>query len=128
MIRIAICVFAATLLANEARAEVPAHAAPDPMAAFYGNTVTISVPSGYYFAVRYIDPDGTWRKPRGSDWIRGVWKIEGGQVCSWQTEPAIHDARHYCYPIVARNVGETWTTTDPDTGNEVIQKIEAGRR
>jgi hypothetical protein len=128
MIRIAICAFAATLLANEIRAEAPARAALDAMAAFYGNTVTISVPSGYYFAVRYIDPDGTWREPRGSEWIRGVWKIEGGQVCSWQTEPAVHEARRYCYPIVIHKVGETWTTTDPDTGNEVIQSIERGRR
>ncbi len=108
-------------------AAVRAAPAPDPMAAFYGNTATIAVPSGYYFAKRYIDPDGTWREPRGSDVVRGVWKIEGGQVCSWQTEPAVHNVRHYCYPVTAHKVGETWTTTDPDTGNEVIQTIEPGR-
>jgi len=96
------------------------------MAGFYDNTVTIAVPP-WYFARRYVDPDGTWREPRGSDWIRGVWKIEGGQVCSWQTEPKVHEPRHYCYPIVARKVGEEWTTTDPDSGAEVFQKIEPGR-
>lgn len=105
-----------------------AHAAPaaDPMAGFYGNTATIAVPP-YYFARRYVDPDGTWREPRGSDWIRGVWKVEDGQICSWQTEPAVHDARRYCYPIVARKVGEEWITVDPNTGSEVFQKIEPGR-
>lgn len=104
-----------------------AHAAPpDPMAGFYGNTVTIAVPP-YYFARRYVDPDGTWREPRGSDWIKGAWKVEGGQICSWQTEPAVHDVRRYCYPVVARKPGEAWVTRDPDTGAEVLQRIEAGR-
>ncbi|TAJ68464.1 MAG: hypothetical protein EPO51_26605 [Phenylobacterium sp.] len=105
-----------------------AQAAPptDPMAGFYGNTVTIAVPP-YYFARRYVDPDGTWREPRGSAWIKGAWKVDGGQICSWQTEPAVHEARRYCYPIMARKVGEEWTTVDPDTGAEVFQKIEPGR-
>lgn len=118
-IQFAIALFAAPV-ANAAPS-------PDPMAAFYGNTVTIDVPSGFYHARRYVDPDGTWREPRGGDWVRGVWKIEGGQVCSWQTEPAIRDPRRYCYTPVARQVGEEWTTVDPDTGNLVIQKIEPGR-
>ena len=97
---------------------------PDPMAGFYGNTLTIYVPAAGYASRRYIDADGTWREADGG---RGVWKIENGQVCSWQTEPAIHDVRHYCYPAVARKVGESWTSQDPDTGNDVIQKIEPGR-
>ena len=99
----------------------------DPMAGFYGNTVTIAVPDGYYYARRYIDPDGTWSEPRGSSFIRGVWRIEDGQVCSWQTEPAMHNPTRYCYAPVARRVGEEWTTTDPNTGAQVIQKIEPGR-
>ena len=100
---------------------------PDPMASFYGNTVTIAVPDGYYYAKRFVDPDGTWREPRGSNWIRGVWKLEGGQVCSWQTEPAVQNPRRYCYAPVRREIGEEWTTTDPDTGNLVIQRLEPGR-
>jgi hypothetical protein len=116
---------AAALLAPAAAHAVPDTKAVDPMAAFYGNTVIISVPAGYYVAQRYIDPDGTWREPAAG--VRGVWKIEAGQICSWQIEPAIVDVRHYCYPITVHKVGETWTTTDPATGNEVIQKIEAGR-
>jgi hypothetical protein len=103
-----------------------APASPDPMAAFYGNTVSIAVPP-FYFARRYIDPDGTWREPRGSVWIKGVWKLENGQVCNWQTEPAVHEPRRYCYTPVPRKVGEAWTTIDPDTGAEVFQKIEPGR-
>jgi hypothetical protein len=107
-----------------------AQAAPDPadpMAGFYGNTVTIAVPSGYYYARRYIDPDGTWREPRGSAWIKGVWRIEGGQVCNWQTEPAVQNPRHYCYAIIARKAGDKWETTDPDSGNLVYQEIVPGR-
>jgi hypothetical protein len=100
---------------------------PDPMAGFYGNTVTIDVPAGYYSARRFVDPDGTWREPRGSDFVRGVWRIEDGQVCSWQTDPPVQNPRHYCYPAVARKVGERWTTIDPDTGNTVYTAIEPGR-
>jgi hypothetical protein len=100
---------------------------PDPMAGFYGNTVTIYVPAVAYAARRYIDPDGTWREPNDSGDVRGVWKIENGQVCSWQTEPKLTDPRHYCYPVVARKVGDRWVTRDPDTGNEVVQAIEKGR-
>lgn len=100
---------------------------PDPMAAFYGNTVTIAVPDGYYYARRFVDPDGTWREPRGDGFIRGRWAWENGQVCSWQTEPAIVNPTHFCYAPVVRRVGEEWTSTDPNTGNLVIQKIEPGR-
>jgi hypothetical protein len=116
---------AAALLAMAGAAQA---APPDPMAGFYGNTVTIDVPAGYYSARRFIDPDGTWREPHGSDEIRGVWRIDVGQVCSWQTEPPVHNPRHYCYPVVARKVGDKWTTVDPDSGNTVYQAIEPGRR
>lgn len=119
----------ALLVAATAAQAAPQTPGPidDPMAGFYGNTVTIAVSDGYYYARRFIDPDGTWREPRGSDFIRGLWRIEGGQVCSWQTEPAMHQPTRYCYVPVAREVGEEWTTTDPNTGNLVIQKIEPGR-
>jgi hypothetical protein len=90
--------------------------------------VNRDVPAGYYRARRFVDPDGTWREPRGDAWIRGVWRIEGGQVCSWQTDPPVSNPRHYCYPPVARKVGERWTTIDPDTGATVYQAIEPGRR
>ena len=114
------------VLANAFASQVCA-APADPMAGFYGNTVTISVPDGYYFARRFIDPDGTWREPRGGDEIRGVWRIDDGQVCSWQTAPPVQNPRHYCYPVIARKVGDKWTTTDPDTGSTVYTAIEPGR-
>lgn len=117
------------LAAVAAALAATAHAAPggDPMAGFYGATVEIAVPAAGYFARRYIDPDGTWREPRGSASIRGVWKVENGQVCSWQTEPAVHNPRRYCYPATARKPGDEWVTLDPDTGNEVVQRLAPGR-
>lgn len=123
MKRALIQIAAAGILWTTAAQAAPAE---DPMAGFYGNTVTIAVPP-WYFARRYVDPDGTWREPRGSDWIKGVWKIENGQICSWQTEPAVHEPHRYCYPIIARKAGEKWTTIDPETGAEVFQEIEPGR-
>jgi hypothetical protein len=141
---IQIAAFVATVIVAPALPAEPAAAAPapapvtapaaapaagdDPMAAFYGNTLTISVPDGYYFARRYIDPDGTWREPSGDGWIRGAWaRTPDGKICNWQTEPAVQNPTRYCYPPVSHRVGEEWTTKDPNTGNDVVQKIEPGR-
>lgn len=121
---------AVTVIAASAFGPPPVSAPPgeDPMTAFYGNTLTIAVPKGYYYARRYIDADGTWREPRGSDWIKGAWeRMPDGTTCHWQIDPPVHNPTRYCYAPVRRQVGEEWVTTDPNTGNEVIQKIEPGR-
>ncbi|MFZ5718456.1 MAG: hypothetical protein ACOY5Y_03210 [Pseudomonadota bacterium] len=126
MKRLALQFVALLVTATAAAAE---EAAPgDPMAAFYGNTLTIAVPDAYYYARRFVEPDGTWREPRGSGEIRGAWeRMPDRSTCHWQTEPAIHNPTRYCYPPETRRVGEEWTTTDPNTGNLAIQKIEPGR-
>ena len=121
-------IFALLALAAPAVAADPPPSPADSMAAFYGNTLTIAVPDGYYYARRFIDPDGTWREPRGSSSIRGVWRVEGEKVCHWQTDPVLHDPPRYCYAPTHRKVGDEWVTRDPNTGNEVIQKIEPGRK
>lgn len=101
----------------------------DPMAVFYGNTLTIAVPAGYYYARRFIDPDGTWREPRGDDFIRGRWeRMPDGKTCHWQVDPPVVNPTRYCYAAERHKVGDRWTTIDPNTGNEVIQEIEPGRR
>jgi len=122
---------AATVIAASAFAPPPSPASSgdDPMAAFYGNTLTVAVPDGYFYARRFIDPDGTWREPRGSAWIKGAWeRMPDGKTCHWQTDPPVHNPTRYCYTPVRRQVGEEWTSTDPNTGNVVIQKIEPGRK
>lgn len=117
---------AASVIAATAAAPAPSD---DDMAAFYGNTLTIAVPDGYYHARRYIDPDGTWREPRGSAWIKGAWaRTPDGGTCHWQTDPPMHNPTRYCYPRQNRKVGDEWTTTDPNTGNVVMQRIEPGRK
>jgi hypothetical protein len=121
---IQIAAYAATVMAAPA---LPPPA-EDPMSAFYGNTLTVAVPDGYYYARRFIDADGTWREPRGDAWIKGAWeRMPDGKTCHWQTDPPVHNPTRYCYAPVKRTVGEEWTTTDPNTGNVVIQKIEPGR-
>ena len=119
---------ATTVLAAPAL-PAPATAPPDdPMAVFYGNTLTVAVPDGYFYARRFIDPDGTWREPRGGALIRGRWeRTADGKTCHWQVDPPVHNPTRYCYPPEKRTVGERWITTDPNTGNEVIQEIVAGR-
>lgn len=101
----------------------------DPMAAFYGNTLTIAVPAGYYYARRFIDPDGTWREPRGGAVIRGRWeRTPEGTTCHWQVDPPVHNPTRYCYAPESRTVGDRWTSIDPNTGNEVVQEIVPGRQ
>jgi hypothetical protein len=123
---IQIAAAATTVLAAPA---LPAPAAPiDDMAAFYGNTLTVAVPDGYFYARRFIDADGTWREPRGGAVIRGRWeRMADGKTCHWQVDPPVHNPTRYCYPPQTRKVGDKWVTIDPNTGSEVIQEIVAGR-
>lgn len=126
-LQLAIALLVAASAAQAAPA--PSGAAADPMAAFYGNTLPVAVPAGYYYASRFIEPDGTWTETRGASRSRGRWYIEGDQVCSVQTEPAIVNVRRYCWSrSIVRQPGDEWVTTDPDTGNDVIQRIEIGRK
>ena len=74
------------------------------------------------------DPDGTWREPRGGAVIRGRWeRTPDGKTCHWQVDPPVHNPTRYCYAPEKRAVGDRWTSTDPNTGNEVIQEIVPGR-
>jgi hypothetical protein len=121
-------ILAAPALPAPALSVAAASPADDPLAPFYGNTLTVAVPDGYFYARRFIDPDGTWREPHGSAFIRGRWeRMPDGKTCHWQVDPPMHNAPRYCYAPEKRKVGDRWITIDPNTGSEVIQEIVAGR-
>lgn len=97
----------------------------DPMAATYGNTITIDIPP-FYSARQFIDPDHTWRQVDSEgDVVLGTWKVEDGKVCFSETQPA---GPTRCHPAVPRKVGDRWTNEDPAVGATIEIGLVAGRK
>lgn len=108
------------LACGPAAAQSPAPA--DPMAGFYGNTLSISAP--YFAAKRYYAPDHTYRDTGDDGDVLGTWTIEDGKICVTPQQP---DARRYCNVGLGRHTGDRWVDRDPFTNNEVRFSLEAGR-
>jgi len=95
-----------------------AHAADDPMASRYGNTLVIKGPDGKEIIRLYYDAGGTYsgKTPDGKT-VKGTWKMDGDKLCVTQTEPP-PDATMtgpQCTPFSgAHKVGDTWEVTRPD--------------
>lgn len=99
----------------------------DPMASAYGNTVTITYPNGAVVKM-FIDAGGTYttKAPDGA-MMKGTWKIEGGNTCFAQTDPAPPAGMAAnCSPTADKKVGETWTAPGPN-GSTLSVAIAAGR-
>ncbi|ALL13525.1 hypothetical protein [Caulobacter henricii] len=99
----------------------------DPMASAYGNTVTITYPNGAV-AKMHIDADGTYvtKTPDGAS-SKGTWKIDGGNTCFSQTEPAPPAGMAAnCSPTAEKKVGDSWTAPGPN-GSTITVAIVAGR-
>src|SRR6185436_2256569 len=66
-----------------------AHAADDPMASRYGNTLVVKAPDGKEVVRLYYDAGGTMSaKLADGKTTKGSWKLEGDKLCVTQTEPA----------------------------------------
>jgi hypothetical protein len=107
-----------------------AHAADDPMASRYGNTLVIKGPDGKEVIRLYYDADGAMstKMPDGKT-SKGTWKMEGDKICVTQTEPAPPPemAKPQCTPFTgARKVGDTWEVPRPD-GTKVTATLQSGR-
>lgn len=93
----------------------------DPMAAFYGNTVTVENPEAGERKV-HINEDGTYSQvmPDGTA-AEGTWEVKGEEACfsSGENEP-------YCVPVEERSVGDTWEMTSP-AGVTETATLEEGR-
>lgn len=112
----------AALAATILMAASPALAA-DPMAAAYGNTVTIVYGDGTTVKL-FIDEGGayTGESPMGQS--SGTWEISGGQTCFTQQAPEATPPS--CSPTVSKNVGDSWQGTGQG-GAPVTVTIVAGR-
>jgi hypothetical protein len=94
----------------------------------FGNTITIDIPRMYH-AVRFIDPDHSWRQVGDDGELRGTWSVEGGDVCFDQTDPKPGPGMdHNCNPNAPHKIGDTWNNTDPVTGNLVVIGLVEGRK
>jgi hypothetical protein len=107
-----------------------AHAADDPMATRYGNTLVIKGPDGKEVIRLYYDQDGsmTTKTPDGKSG-KGNWKMDGDKICVTMTDPAPTPqmAGAQCQPFSgAHKVGDTWEVTRPD-GSKVTATLQKGR-
>ncbi|HEY5070615.1 MAG TPA: hypothetical protein VII63_01145 [Caulobacteraceae bacterium] len=107
---------------------VPALAATDVMAGFYGNTVVVTGDAFqahvHYRANHTLDVSGTASGQAFS--TTGSWKIDDkGQICRSfkKTPPATPNP--LCSEATAHKVGDTWTATAP-TGSSRNLALVAG--
>jgi len=107
-----------------------AHAADDPMASRYGNTLVIKGADGKEVIRLYYDADGKIStKAADGKTTKGTWKMEGDKICVTQTEPAPEAtmAGAQCQPFSgAHKVGDTWEITRPD-GMKITATLQQGR-
>jgi hypothetical protein len=94
-------------------AATAAMADDDVMASRFGNT-TDSVDSQGIHTRLYYSADHTFKADVGGLKVNGTWKVDGGTIClTYVNPPASMPAtmpNPTCLPVVAHNVGDTWTT------------------
>jgi hypothetical protein len=107
-----------------------AHAADDPMASRYGNTLVIKGAEGKEVIRLYYDQNGGYSaKSADGTMEKGTWKMEGDKICVTQTEPPPEAGmlNPSCVPFSgARKVGDTWEVTWPN-GRKVTATLQKGR-
>jgi hypothetical protein len=110
MTRYLICALLAALGASAAVAD------DDPMAGFYGNTIVST--AGAATLRTHYRPDHTFDMVGSmlfmSRTFRGTWALDGqGNICrTYAGDPPPDTPNPSCVPLVARKVGETWTSKD----------------
>ncbi len=97
-------------------------AAADTLENSFGNTITITLPSGA--SVNYhMNPDNTYQMIANGSTVSGVWERGEGEVC---LTPSGGGERS-CTPYVGdKSVGDTWSQALAD-GSTAIVALIAGR-
>ncbi|HXM00697.1 MAG TPA: hypothetical protein VN932_12270 [Rhizomicrobium sp.] len=92
----------------------PAFAADDVMANYYGNTVVAT--GGMVDTHTYYSPDHTLitKAPAFGLQYKGVWKLDGANVCRTYDAPPAGVPNPSCAPVVAHKIGDSWTVTVGD--------------
>ena len=105
---------------------VPALAAADVMAGFYGNTVVVTGDAFqahvHYSANHTLDMSGTASGRAFS--TKGSWKIDDkGQICRSYKKTPPTMTNPLCTAATAHKVGDTWTVTTPTGGSRNIALV-----
>lgn len=105
---------------------VPAFAADDLMAGFYGNTVVVTGDGfeahAHYKADHTLDLSGTSSGQAFS--TNGTWKIDDkGQLCRSYDKTPPTMTNPFCGPATAHKVGDTWTVTTPTGAKRNISLV-----
>jgi hypothetical protein len=107
-----------------------AHAADDPMASRYGNTLVVKGPDGKEVIRLYYDAGGSYSgKTADGKAVKGMWKMDGDKLCITQSEPTPDASMTgpQCTPFSgAHKVGDTWDVTRPD-GTKFTATLQSGR-
>jgi hypothetical protein len=107
---------------------IPALAADDIMAGYYGNTVVSSggmITSGtHYRADHTFDVTGSAMGITKT--FKGTWEMKGNQLCRTYVgdQPPGLPSNPFCIPWEAHKVGDTWTVTL--NGNSRTLTLKAG--
>lgn len=106
-----------------------AHAADDPIAPRYGNTLVVKGPDGKELIRLYYDQGGvlSTKTPDGKT-TKGTWKMDGDKLCLTQTDPAPPPGMgSQCQPFSGgHKVGDTWEVTRGD-GVKMTVTLQQGR-
>lgn len=110
-------------LAAIALAATAATAADDVMASRYGNT-TVSTDAKGVEAKVYYNADHTFTFKSGEQSGKGMWKVDGSNLCLTYDAPIAGIPNPLCLPVTAHKVGDTWTTGEGDQKRTI--KLVAG--
>jgi hypothetical protein len=84
------------------------------LASRFGNTTLATDTAGGRTKL-YYNADHTFSAKMGDRTINGTWKVDGGNVCltyANATNLPVNMPNPNCLPVIAHNVGDTWTTGD----------------
>ena len=102
-----------------------AHAAPDGVAAAFGNTIKALYPDGRHQRI-WLKADGTWEAiGRRGKWSAGKWSQKDDKVCLKQAKPFPAPFK-YCTDFPANGrLGAVWTSKDM-TGEPIKLTVVKG--
>lgn len=90
---------------------LPAVAADDVMAGFYGNTAIATGGMADTHTVYSPDHSFVMRVPAFGMEFKGTWTVNGSTLCRTYETPPPGVSNPLCTPIEAHKVGDTWTAS-----------------
>ncbi|MES1201170.1 MAG: hypothetical protein ABUS57_06945 [Pseudomonadota bacterium] len=106
--------------------DLVACASPDPMAAYYANSVLVTQPYGETDPI-LLSADHTYvMYGRRFGEGHGTWSVENGQVCLMPADTPETRGQKFCNAWTGRKVGDRWSITVGD--QSVAMELAPGRQ